>query len=108
MEERAFLDVVIGNQLEGVVLCEYGSFLINGAISEMEEQVGSDTIRIDNLDQIAHGDHLSLLIAQNEKAVQSSLKVVHGDALSPGGRWKSKECRGEGEQEADLLLQENE
>lgn len=105
MEEGALLDVVVGDELERFMLRENGSLIVEGTVSEVEDEVRGDPVVFNYLEKIAHGKDLALLIAQGQKPVESSFKVMRGDGLCTRGGWENKKGCGENEQAAEMLSQ---
>jgi hypothetical protein len=77
-EGRAFLYVVVADELEVAALSEHGGFIIDRAILESEEQARGDAIAADHLEEVTHRKRLALLRTQGEKAVNRSLHMPHG------------------------------
>jgi hypothetical protein len=44
---------VIADELEGVALREYGGFIVNGSVFEMEEGFRGDAVAVDDLDDVS-------------------------------------------------------
>jgi hypothetical protein len=47
------LNAVIADELEGVALREYGGFIVNGSVFEMEEGFRGDAVAVDDLDDVS-------------------------------------------------------
>jgi len=77
-KERPLLNMVIGDELEGVVLGVDGGFIVNRAIFEGEECFCRNLIAVNDLGAISISNDLAVWRNQFEKAVIGSLDLVNG------------------------------
>lgn len=79
-----FLDMMVGEEMEGVVLGVDGGLVVDGAIFVFEDGPGGDMVAVHDLGAVAVGDDVAAVGAQFEEAMEGSLDVVDGHGVSLG------------------------
>jgi hypothetical protein len=80
-----FLDMMVGEEMEGVVLGVDGGLVVDGAIFVFEDGPGGDMVTVHDLGAVAVGDDVATVGTQFEEAMEGSLDVVDGHGVSLGG-----------------------
>ena len=80
-ERGAFLNVVIGDELEDAALREDSSFIVDGAVFEMEGQLRSNLAAMGDLHEISGRDDLAIFRTQLEKAMNGSPRIANGHGV---------------------------
>ncbi len=76
-----FLNVMVADEAEFFLLRVKSGLVVNGAVAEVKDQTRRDVITLGHLDGVAGGDDLTLLIADDEEAVDRALDIAHGDGF---------------------------
>src|ERR1700721_3108216 len=75
-KEGPFLNMVVGNEVEGAALRENGGFIVGGTVFESEECVRSDLAGAEDLNGVSCGKQLAICRAHFQKAVNGSLQMA--------------------------------
>jgi hypothetical protein len=78
LEGGAFLDQVVTDELKVAALRKYSGFVMYRAVFEVEDQMVGDAITVSDLNQVTVREQLALQIAQDEKAMNQTFRVVYG------------------------------
>jgi len=86
------LNVMIADEAKFFLLGEDGGFVVEGTVPKMEDEVSCDAVPMNGLDRVAAGDDLTLLVADDEEAVNGAQRMADRDGIGDGEMCEDEGC----------------
>ena len=83
-EGGTFLNMVVSDESEGTALGKDGSFVVDGAVFEVEGQLRGNLAAADNLYKIARCHDMAVFGTQLEKAMNGAPRIANGNGVCFG------------------------
>src|SRR5579863_1646996 len=95
-KRRTLLNEVVAKEPEGAILGENGGFVMNGAVLEVEHQLGGYAVATGDLNDITVSEGVTFQRAQHQETVDRSLRIANAYGLRRGYGWLKQRGAGQG------------
>src|SRR5580698_1724002 len=90
LKRRTLLNEVVTDQVKTAILRENGGFIMDGAVLEVEHQLGGHAIATGDLNDVALSESVALQRMQYQETMECSLRVAKSHRLRRRSGWLDK------------------